>query len=47
MPAFVAASAVVGRRLARCRIKPAGTLLGVTRLFHPDILVEIEATAAA
>lgn len=25
--------------------KPAGTLLGVAALFHPDILVEIEATA--
>jgi enamine deaminase RidA (YjgF/YER057c/UK114 family) len=25
--------------------RPASTLLGVARLFHPDILVEIEATA--
>ncbi len=24
---------------------PSGTLLGVARLFHPEILVEIEATA--
>jgi enamine deaminase RidA (YjgF/YER057c/UK114 family) len=27
--------------------KPAGTLVGVTRLFHPDIMVEIEAVAVA
>jgi enamine deaminase RidA (YjgF/YER057c/UK114 family) len=43
--AFVAAGPVVGGRLAGCAVKPAGTLLGVSRLFHPDILVEIEATA--
>ena len=34
----------VGRILA-AGCKPASTLLGVSRLFHPDILVEIEATA--
>ena len=40
------AAAGVGRILkAGCR--PASTLLGVARLFHPDILVEIEATAMA
>ena len=27
--------------------KPPGTLLGVAALFHPDILIEIEATAVA
>jgi enamine deaminase RidA (YjgF/YER057c/UK114 family) len=27
--------------------KPPGTLLGVAALFHPDIVVEIEATAVA
>lgn len=26
--------------------RPASTLVGVTRLFSPDLLVEIEATAA-
>ena len=26
---------------------PVGTLLGVTRLYHPDILIELEATAVA
>ena len=33
------------RRLAEARCRPASTLLGVARLFHPAILVEIEATA--
>ena len=33
------------RRLAEAGCKPASTLLGVARLFHPAILVEIEATA--
>jgi enamine deaminase RidA (YjgF/YER057c/UK114 family) len=45
MSAFVAASRVVGARLKPLAIKPAGTLLGVASLFHPDILVEMEATA--
>lgn len=36
---------VVGRlNAADCR--PASTLVGTTGLFHPDLLVEIEATAA-
>ena len=43
--AFVAnaAEGIGGIAAAGCR--PASTLLGVARLFHPDILVEIEATA--
>jgi enamine deaminase RidA (YjgF/YER057c/UK114 family) len=45
MPAFLEASAQVGPRLIAEGCKPPGTLLGVTALFHPDILVEIEATA--
>lgn len=45
VPAFIAAGPVIGERLASCTVKPSGTLLGVSRLFHPDILVEIEATA--
>jgi enamine deaminase RidA (YjgF/YER057c/UK114 family) len=45
MQAFVAASAVVGKRLESAAVKPSGTLLGVATLFHPDALVEIEATA--
>lgn len=47
MQAFVEAGPVVGRRLEESLVKPSGTLLGVARLFHPDVLVEIEATAVA
>jgi enamine deaminase RidA (YjgF/YER057c/UK114 family) len=32
-------------RLAEMNCRPSSTLLGVARLFHPDIMVEIEATA--
>ncbi len=32
-------------RLAETNVRPASTLLGVAALFHPDIMVEIEATA--
>jgi enamine deaminase RidA (YjgF/YER057c/UK114 family) len=32
-------------RLAEVNCRPASTLLGVAQLFHPDIMVEIEATA--
>jgi enamine deaminase RidA (YjgF/YER057c/UK114 family) len=34
-------------RLTKAGCKPPGTLLGVAALFHPDILVELEATAVA
>jgi enamine deaminase RidA (YjgF/YER057c/UK114 family) len=47
MQAFVDAAQVVGTLLQDCRVKPSGTLLGVVSLFHPDVLVEIEATAVA
>jgi len=43
--AFFAASAVVGQRLAAVPCKPSGTLLGIAALFHPDAMIEIEATA--
>jgi enamine deaminase RidA (YjgF/YER057c/UK114 family) len=36
-----------GHRLAASGCRPASTLLGVTRLAFPDLLVEIEATAVA
>src|SRR5688572_9726167 len=36
---------VVKNRLARAGCQPAGTLLGVTRLAFPELLIEIEATA--
>jgi enamine deaminase RidA (YjgF/YER057c/UK114 family) len=47
IPAFFAAAGVVGARLEKVACKPSGTLLGISSLFHPDALVEIEATAVA
>ncbi len=44
---FMAAAPSGLRRLAEAKCRPASTLLGVSRLFHPTILVEIEATAVA
>ncbi len=43
---FEAYGAAVGR-LAEAGCRPASTLLGVTRLAYPELLVEIEATAVA
>ncbi|MEX2280905.1 MAG: RidA family protein [Gemmatimonadota bacterium] len=43
--AFMAAAGDFGPRLHAAQCKPASTLLKVKALFHPDILVEIEATA--
>jgi enamine deaminase RidA (YjgF/YER057c/UK114 family) len=43
--AFMAAASTFGPRLHAAGCRPASTLLGVASLFHPDILVEIEATA--
>jgi enamine deaminase RidA (YjgF/YER057c/UK114 family) len=45
MTAFFEASAVLGQRLAKARCKPAGTLLHITSLAFPGLMVEIEATA--
>ena len=45
--AFIASGAPALGRLAEAGCRPASTLLGVARLFHRDILVEIEATAMA
>jgi enamine deaminase RidA (YjgF/YER057c/UK114 family) len=47
MQLFREAREVIGRRLGALAVKPAGVLLGVTTLAHPDALVEIEATAVA
>ena len=47
LDAFMEAAGVGGRRLAEAGCRPASTLLGVDRLFHPDILIELEATAMA
>jgi enamine deaminase RidA (YjgF/YER057c/UK114 family) len=43
--AFMSAAPAFGGRLHTAGCKPASTLLKVGGLFHPDILVEIEATA--
>lgn len=43
--AFAAAGQVAGERLGRKGCRPASTLLGVAGLFHPDVMIEIEATA--
>ena len=43
---FEAYGATAGR-LAEAGCRPASTLLGVTRLAYPEMLVEIEATAVA
>jgi enamine deaminase RidA (YjgF/YER057c/UK114 family) len=45
--AFFAAGHVRIARLRAAGISPSGTLLEVAGLFHPDILIEIEATAVA
>jgi enamine deaminase RidA (YjgF/YER057c/UK114 family) len=42
---FFEAFGVVAGRLAQAGCRPASTLLGVTRLAYPEMLVEIEATA--
>lgn len=42
---FIAAAEAGLGRLRETGCRPASTLLGVARLFHRDILVEIEATA--
>ena len=39
------AAPVIGPRLAAAGVQPAGTLLGITRLAFPDLMIEIEATA--
>ncbi len=45
--AFMAAGPAFGARLQTAGCKPASTLLKVSGLFHPDILIEIEATAVS
>jgi enamine deaminase RidA (YjgF/YER057c/UK114 family) len=44
--AFFQAGEVYGARLAHADCRPTATLLGVSRLALPPLLVEIEATAA-
>jgi enamine deaminase RidA (YjgF/YER057c/UK114 family) len=45
--AVLGAFDVLGRRLGAAGVRPAMTLVGVTRLAVPGLMVEIEATAAA
>jgi enamine deaminase RidA (YjgF/YER057c/UK114 family) len=42
---FAEAHPVIVERLRGAGVQPAGTLLGVTRLAFPDLMIEIEATA--
>jgi enamine deaminase RidA (YjgF/YER057c/UK114 family) len=44
---FIAAGETLGRRLAEAQCRPAATLLGISRLALPEVIVEIEATAMA
>ena len=45
--AFMAKAAELVPIFANAGCKPVSTLLGVTRLFQPSIMIEIEATAVA
>lgn len=45
--AFMAAAGELVPIFAEDGCKPVGTLLGVTRLFEPEIMIELEATAVA
>ncbi len=45
--AFMNAAPQFVPRLKAANAQPSATLLGVSRLFHPGILIEIEATAVA
>ena len=45
--AFMAAAGELVPIFAGDGCRPVGTLLGVTRLFEPEIMVELEATAVA
>ncbi len=44
---FMANAGVLVPVFASDGCKPVSTLLGVTRLFHPDVMIEMEATAVA
>jgi enamine deaminase RidA (YjgF/YER057c/UK114 family) len=47
MAAYAKARGVVAEKLGQLAVKPSGCLLGVSCLAHPELMVEIEATAAA
>lgn len=44
--AFLQNVALLGERLGAANVMPPGTLLGVNRLAFPELMVELEATAA-
>jgi enamine deaminase RidA (YjgF/YER057c/UK114 family) len=44
--AFMQNASLLGTRLGPAGVMPPGTLLGVTRLAFPELMVELEATAA-
>jgi enamine deaminase RidA (YjgF/YER057c/UK114 family) len=46
LDAYRQAAPAVGRRLAEAGVKQAASLIGVARLALPELLVEVEATAA-
>jgi len=43
--AFMGAGEALGRRLGEAGCQASGTLLGVSRLAFPQLVVELEATA--
>ncbi|MGY1803259.1 RidA family protein [Blastococcus sp. SYSU D00922] len=45
--AFFASYGSVVERFGRAGVRPASTLLGISRLAFPELLVELEATAVA
>lgn len=45
LPAYREAAPAVGARLAEAGVRHTSTLLGISRLAMPELLVEIEATA--
>jgi enamine deaminase RidA (YjgF/YER057c/UK114 family) len=45
LKAFLSAAPAFGPRLAAANCKPSSTLLVVAGLFHPQLMIEIEATA--
>jgi enamine deaminase RidA (YjgF/YER057c/UK114 family) len=44
---FLRSADVLGARLGAAGVRPPSTLLGVARLAFPELMVELEATAAA
>ncbi len=44
---FLANFGVMGERLAAAQVAPPGSLLGVSALAFPELMIELEATAAA